>query len=73
MAFVVKRTYGKYGSDYLHSWCEEWGTACIGSLKQAMRLSTQAEADAAVSRAQQTCKGSGGHAAQGVIFKALEI
>ncbi|EPP9374845.1 hypothetical protein PZF67_006583 [Pseudomonas aeruginosa] len=73
MAFAVKRTYGKGGHDYLHSWCEEWGTACIGSVKRAMLFSTQSEAEQAASRAQQTCMGFGGLPAQGVNFTAVSV
>jgi len=73
MAFAVKRTYGKGGHDYLHAWCEEWGTACMGSLKHAMLFSSRSEADQAASRAQLVCKGGGGHPAQGINFTAVSI
>lgn len=73
MEFAVKRTYGKGGHDYLHAWCEEWGTACIGSVKRAMLFSSTSEAEQAASRARGTCKGVGGLPAQGINFTAVSI
>lgn len=70
-SFVVQRIVGKH-SDYLHQWCEEWGTSCIGSLKMAMTFATKAEAEAAAQRAQRECRGAGGMPAAGVMFIARE-
>ncbi len=36
--FVVVRSYGRYGHDFLHAWDDRWGTTCIGAEKLAMRL-----------------------------------
>lgn len=36
--FVVNRTYGKYGSDYLHDWCDQLGTACMLSIDKALKF-----------------------------------
>lgn len=73
MAYAVKRTYGKNGHDYLHAWCKDWGTSCMGSLSLAMIFKTKTEADLAASRAQRYCKGAGGHPPQGITFTAVPV
>ncbi|WP_417546486.1 hypothetical protein [Marinobacter sp.] len=73
MEFLVKRVYGKYGKDYLHAWCAEWGTACMGTTKGAMRFTSQAGAERAAARAQRVCKGANGEVATGVVFRAEAI
>lgn len=73
MAYAIKRTYGKFGSDYLHDWCAQWGTSCMGSIKLAMTFATKQEADAAAARAQAECKGFDGKPAVGITFSAVAI
>lgn len=70
-AYVVVRTVGKH-SDFLHDWCEEWGTSCMGSIHLAMGFGTKADAEAAAERAQRECKGADGKPAEGVVFTARE-
>lgn len=69
MAYIVKRKYGKHGSDFLHAWCDEWGTSCMGSVKLAMKFDTKEAAEAAAIKAKQVCRGAHGPA-QGVEFYA---
>jgi hypothetical protein len=71
MAYVIKRSYGKSNFDYLHAWCEEFGTACMLSIKKALVFETKAEADAAADKAQRECKGADGLQAKGVTFSAV--
>lgn len=73
MAYAIKRTYGKFGSDYLHGWCKDWGTSCMGSIKLAMKFATKDEADAAAARAQIECKDADGNTATGFSFTAVAI
>lgn len=70
MTYVIKRYYGN-NHDYLHGWCDQWGTSCMGSIKKAMTFATKAEADAAAEKAQRECKGSDGHQATGFTFTAV--
>ena len=72
MAYVIKRTYGKFGSDYLHAWCDKWGTACMGSVKLAMQFDTLELAEAAAIKAQAVCRGFEGQA-QGITFAPHKI
>lgn len=69
--YVVKRSYG-LSHDYLHGWCEQWGTSCMGSIMKAMTFTTMAEAEAAAEKAQRECKGSDGQQAQGFTFTAIQ-
>ncbi len=71
--YAVRRTYGKFGKDYLHAWCKDWGSACMGSVKKAMIFDTLEQADAAAKRAQVECKGFGGAPAIGFTFSAVAI
>ena len=71
MAYVIKRSYGKSNFDYLHAWCEEWGTSCMLSIKKALVFETKPEADAAADKAQRECKGADGQPAKGVTFSAV--
>lgn len=73
MDYVIKRTYGMLGQnhDYLHAWCAQWGTACMGSIKMAMVFDTKETADEAAEKAQRECKGAHGLPAQGVTFTAV--
>ena len=45
--FVVVRSYGRYGRDFLHAWDDRWGTACILARHLAMTFASEAEANAA--------------------------
>lgn len=74
MAYVIKRTYGSKGQnhDYLHAWCDQWGTACMGSVKMAMVFASKEEADKAALKAQRECKGADGQPAQGFTFTAVQ-
>jgi hypothetical protein len=72
MAYVVKRTYGISGSDYLHEWCDTWGTACMGSIKLAMQFDTFEQAQAAAIKAQSVCMGVDGPA-KGMTFTPHQI
>ncbi|WP_234053666.1 MULTISPECIES: hypothetical protein [unclassified Xanthobacter] len=49
--FVVVRSYGRYGRDFLHAWDDRWGTTCIGAEKLSMRFGTLEAANVAKSRA----------------------
>jgi hypothetical protein len=73
MAYVIKRTYGSKGQnqDYLHAWCDQWGTACMGSVKMAMVFASKEEADDAAVKAQRECKGADGRPAEGFTFTAV--
>jgi len=73
MTYAIQRTYGKSGKDYLHAWDEQYGTACIGAISQAMTFATKDEAEAAAARAQAECKGANGKPATGVAFAAVEV
>lgn len=72
MEYAIKRTYGKFGSDYLHAWCKDWGTACMGSIKLAMKFTTKDEADQAAAKAQRDCKGFDGQPAR-CTFTAVAV
>lgn len=67
LVYVIQRRVGKT-TDYLHEWCDQWGTACMGSVKLAMAFATFDEATAAAKRAQRECKGADGKPAAGVTF-----
>jgi hypothetical protein len=69
--FVVKRIYGK-NSDYLHDWCEEWGTSCMGSVDKALKFESLELAEIAAQHAQKVCMGIDG-VATGFVFKAVEV
>lgn len=71
MAYVIKRNYGK-GHDYLHAWCDQWGTACMGSIKLAMQFETKELAEAAALKAQTECRGVDGPAV-GIVFSPVKI
>lgn len=71
MAYAIKRSYGK-NHDYLHAWCDQWGTACMMSIKKAMTFPTKAEADEAAVKAQRVCKGADGQPAKGFTFSAVQ-
>lgn len=71
--FVVNRTYGKYGSDFLHDWCDQWGTACMLSIDKAMKFQSFDDAQEAANKAQKECKGFDGKTAKGITFKVKEI
>lgn len=71
MAYVIKRSYGKSNFDYLHAWCEEFGTACMLSIKKALVFETKADADAAADKAQRECKGADDLPAKGFTFSAV--
>lgn len=71
MSYVIKRNYGR-GSDYLHAWCDQWGTSCMGSIKLAMVFDTKEAADAAATKAQTVCRGIDGPAV-GITFTPQAI
>jgi hypothetical protein len=71
--FVVKRFYGKSNSDYLYAWDKEWGTACMGSINNAMKFDNLEDAKMAALKATSRCIGFDGQLAQGVTFKAVTI
>jgi uncharacterized protein YfcZ (UPF0381/DUF406 family) len=73
MAYAIKRTYGSKGQnhDYLHAWCDQWGTACMGSIKMAMVFASKEDADEAAAKAQRECKGADGRPAEGFTFTAV--
>lgn len=73
MDYVIKRTYGSKGQnhDYLHAWCAQWGTACMGSIKMAMVFDTKENADEAAEKAQRECKGYDGQPAECITFTAV--
>lgn len=70
--FVVKRYYGKHSFDYLHNWCDQWGTACMLSFDKALKFKTFEEAEQAAVKAQSVCRGKHG-IANGVTFKAVIV
>lgn len=70
MAFAIKRTYGK-NHDYLHAWCEQWGTSCMGSIKKALIFASKSDAEEAAVKAQRVCKGFDGLPAKGITFSAV--
>lgn len=73
MAYAVQRSYNKHGRDYLHAWCDKWGTSCMISKKMAMTFDTEAEAAAAAQKAQAVCKGADGKPAVGHTFTPVAI
>lgn len=72
MAYAVKRTHPS-GSDFLHAWCSEWGTACMGSPSLAMIFATEDAANEAAAQAQRVCRGHGRRPAVGIAFSAVQI
>lgn len=72
MKYAVKRQYGK-SHDYLHAWCDKWGTSCMLAPSKAMTFATLQEAEDAATLAQSVCKGADGKPAQGVVFTAVEL
>ena len=71
MAYVIQRNVGRT-RDFLHAWCDQWGTSCMGSVKLAMTFGKKEDADAAAKRAQRECKGFDGPAI-GVSFSVVAI
>lgn len=53
--YVVTRKIAKR-TDYLKALCPDWGTACIGDIKQAMSFFSKDEAERQAKRAQETCR-----------------
>ncbi|CAM5336488.1 hypothetical protein SSTU70S_05605 [Stutzerimonas stutzeri] len=72
MAFAVKRAYGK-GHDYLYAWCDQFGTACIGSRALALTFETREMAAKAAEKAQRVCVGYDGRPARGIVFSVASV
>lgn len=68
--YIVQRSYNRHGRDYLTAWCDKWGTACMGDPRQAMQFTHASDAETAAVRAQTTCRGVDGTAAD-IVFRAV--
>lgn len=72
MAYAVKRT-NPSGSDFLHAWCDTWGTSCMGAQSLALQFKTEQEAHLAAAKARRVCRGFNGRPAQHVAFAVVQI